>query len=355
VRLNPGRLSTGGIEERANNTAGILDLPPFRPAGTADSFFDVWFQVQVGPLIFNAARPVHMQSVITHKPPGQDDLYASPNEPIDLLDLQGNPTGIRLVHASHQPTTPQEIDDFPISSAQFTLQYPGGQSENVVLNGPTRVIVDIAPTGAAGDPSGNGLDEVATTMVNLDLRGASSQGAVRVSLNPDQPTVGLIEERVNTTAGILDLPPFRPVGTANSFFDVWFRVEVGGRAFYAARPVHMQSIISHKPPGPSDQYVSESAPIELLDANGLPTGIRLIHATHSPNVLPQGPVLTISRRPNNVIALSWTDTTALFRPQSAIAVTGPWTDATGFTPASNGQQSFNVRIEAASRFYRLIK
>ena len=357
VRLNPARLSTGGIEERANNTPGTLDLPPFRPIGTADSFFDVWFQVQVGPLIFNAARPVHMQSVITHKPPAQDDLYASPNEPIDLLDLQGNPTGIRLVHAFHQPTPPQEIDDFPISSAQFTLQYPGGLSENVVLTGPTRVIVDIAATGAATDPNGNGLDEVATTMVNLDLRGTSSQGAVRVSLNPDRPTLGLIEERVNTTPGALDLPPFRPAGTANSFFDVWFRVEVGGRVFYAARPVHMQSIISHKPPGPSDQYLSESVPIELLDPNGLPTGIRLIHATHRPNGPPQAPVLNIRRSLDNGITLSWIDTTATFLLQSAPSVSGPWSQVTGFTPtpSTEGQQSFTVRVAGAAQFYRLIK
>lgn len=41
LRLREGFSSTGTLEETENQVSGRLDIPPFAPKGTADSFFDV--------------------------------------------------------------------------------------------------------------------------------------------------------------------------------------------------------------------------------------------------------------------------------------------------------------------------
>ena len=45
-------------------------------------------------------------------------------------------------------------------------------------------------------------------------------------------------------SGILDLPPFTAVGQASSFFDVFFRVQVGTNFYVAANSLRMAAIIS---------------------------------------------------------------------------------------------------------------
>ncbi|MHC4560771.1 MAG: hypothetical protein ACYS80_26115, partial [Planctomycetota bacterium] len=46
LSVNPNMPSLGRITEQTNNTPGVLDLPPFSP-GTADSFFDVFVEVEI--------------------------------------------------------------------------------------------------------------------------------------------------------------------------------------------------------------------------------------------------------------------------------------------------------------------
>jgi hypothetical protein len=284
VTLDPAHKTLGQIEEKANNTPGILDVPPFTPAGTADSFFDVYYLIQVGDRVFHPAKPVHMTSVIHHKPPAPGDDYVNPfTEPVDLLDANGQPTGIKIIKEVHTPNPPKEIDVFPGSLAQITLTKPDGSSEVVSLSGPSTVEVLIGLNGQAFDSDGDGLDQVSTEMTQLDLKGTSSMGPVRVNLDPSHKTVGEIEEKVNNTPGILDVPPFAATGTADSFFDVYFEIHVGDRVFHPAKPVHMASVIHHKPPGPGDDYVNPfTEPVDLLDANGQPTGIKIIKEVHTP-------------------------------------------------------------------------
>ena len=63
-------MSLGQIEEQANITRGMLDIPPFASAGKADSFFDLFVNIQVNDQVLHPAQQLHMVSVITHKPPG---------------------------------------------------------------------------------------------------------------------------------------------------------------------------------------------------------------------------------------------------------------------------------------------
>src|SRR5688572_1450297 len=65
-----------------------------------------------------------------------------------------------------------EIDEFPNSSAVIELTGPNG-SERITLRGPSTVHVAIGPNGEAVDTDGDGLDQVKTQMVELELTGSS--------------------------------------------------------------------------------------------------------------------------------------------------------------------------------------
>jgi hypothetical protein len=288
VRLSEAQPSTGEIEEKVNNTPGVLDLPPFAASGTADSFFDVWFEIEVGPpgqsQVLHVADPVHMATVISHKPPVPGETYQNPfTQPIPLLDQNGNPIGLSILDEVHTPNPPTERDHFPETQADITLIAPDGSQESLTLSGPTQVNVffEGQQEGQAADDDGDGLDEVATEIQEMTLTGTSSMGPVEVRLNPNIPSTGLIEEKENKTPGVLDIPPFTDTGGANSFFDVFFEVQLGDTVLHTEVPKHMASMISHKPPAPGDVYENPDT-IPLLDANGRPSGFSIGPAKHVP-------------------------------------------------------------------------
>jgi hypothetical protein len=134
--------------------------------------------------------------------------------------------------------------------------------------------------GEAQDDDGDGRDEVSTEMVQLDLVGDSSMGEVKVRLNPSRATTGEIEELRNSHPGWLDLDPFYP-GDADSFFDVFFEIEVGGMVLHNEQPKRMSAVITHKPPAEGDFYESLQT-IPLFDANGNATGFSLGLGLHVP-------------------------------------------------------------------------
>src|SRR3989442_132254 len=158
-----------------------------------------------------------------------------------------------------------------------TLFRSNGQVERVIVAGPTQVQVDIDPaTGLAADTDANGLDDVPTLMTLLNLMGNSSQGAVMISLDPSKPTTGRIEEKVNLIPGVLDLDPYGGKGCANSSFDLNVLIKVGANVYHPAVPLHIAAMICHKPPGPGEAYMNLTDQlIDLLDANGNRTGIRI--------------------------------------------------------------------------------
>ncbi len=102
VGLNTTLQSLGEMEETANNTPGRMDLPPFTAGGTAESFFDVFLEIEVAGQTFYTRQPKHMAGVISHKPPAPGDLYGGV-EPVELYDKLGRPTGILLTVAHHIP------------------------------------------------------------------------------------------------------------------------------------------------------------------------------------------------------------------------------------------------------------
>ncbi|MCP3937961.1 MAG: hypothetical protein GY708_21645, partial [Actinomycetia bacterium] len=228
VSLNPDLETIGVIEEKVNNSPGTLDLPPFTSVGSANSFFDVFFQITLpdGTVVENLA-PKRISSIIFEKPPEPGAVYESPTT-IPLFLEDGTPTEYSLGPTRHIPRDHfVERDVFEETFAQMELIAPNGTVELVQLVGPT--VVDVwfeRREGEALDDDAipDGLEEVMTHMVEMDLRGNSSMGPIRVTLNEDTPTTGEIEERVNNTPGILDVQPFASSGAAVSIFDVFFDI-----------------------------------------------------------------------------------------------------------------------------------
>jgi hypothetical protein len=96
---HPSQRSLGKMEENNNVQAGRLDLlgdnlplcvehpspPPNCVGTTADSFFDVYFEVEAAGMVLHNQTPKHMVATITHKPPAQGETYENP-DPIPLYN-----------------------------------------------------------------------------------------------------------------------------------------------------------------------------------------------------------------------------------------------------------------------------
>ena len=131
----------------------------------------------------------------------------------------------------------------------------------------------------------------------MQLMGETPLGPIEVRLRdhqkfPFQPSQVFIEEQENNTPGILDLPPFTPEGTAESFFDVFLEVEVAGQVLHHRQPIQMQGIVKRKPVARGDTLRS-SGMVELFTEDGQPSGVELSNALFTPNALP--PSARISR------------------------------------------------------------
>ncbi|MFQ5571302.1 MAG: hypothetical protein ACE5G0_16620, partial [Rhodothermales bacterium] len=283
LQENPDEPSLGAIEEKANNTNGILDLDPFAP-GDANSFFDVFFEIDAGGgLLLRNKVALRIEAMISEKPPHDRYIHLiPPGGAIELFDRNGNPTGIFIVRAEHN-TGFVEQDQFPASLAEVELIHPDRTTEPLRLLGPTLVLVFFEDNneGDADDDDNNGLDEVETEMVSLSLKGTSSLGPIEVRLRRDEPSTGFIEEEENNTKDRLDIDPFHD-GDATSCFDVFFEIIVGGVVMHTERPKRMCTTITEKPPGPGDVYFNPDE-IPLLDENGNPTGFSIGITRHTPN------------------------------------------------------------------------
>lgn len=173
-----------------------------------------------------------------------------------------------------------ETDIFSTTTAQVEVRFPNGASEIIKMSGPTTVEVRL---GGISDMDGDGCEEVETEMLQLELTGTSPMlGPVNVRLNPTMPSHGMIKEQANNTLGVLDVQPLAPSGLADSFFDVFFDIEVAGQTLHNQQPKHMKTVITHKPPAEGETY-EDPTPIELYDESGRPTGITLVGAHHTPN------------------------------------------------------------------------
>jgi hypothetical protein len=175
-----------------------------------------------------------------------------------------------------------EVDEFPLSLGRFTIEGPLG-SNRILMQGPTTILVDLL---GIGDPDGDGREGVTAEMIRLDLTGSSPFGPMRLRIrdpakHPFQRSLGRIDEQSNATAGGLDLPPFAASGRADSYFDVYFEVEVAGMLLHNKEPKRMSAEISVKPP--RERYEGPTF-LTLYDESNAPTQFRVGGASHIPDL-----------------------------------------------------------------------
>ena len=232
-------------------------------------------------------------------PPGEDypsDLDWRDGRPnqvaADDFISDGRPvTAVRWWGSNARIEREIEVDFFPDSEMTFEINsLIPAWSETVTVIGPTTVEVDL---GGLGDKQANGLEEVSTEIVSMELTGVSTNlGPIIVRLrpwtsNPFMRTVGQIEEKVNNTTDVLDIPPFTATGSASTYFDVFFEVEVaGGEVYHNLIPKHIETQITHKPPAQGEKYESPDA-IPLYDENKVFTGITIKAGFHIPDPDPK--------------------------------------------------------------------
>jgi CSLREA domain-containing protein len=284
VFLDPSRPSLGEIEERANEKPEILEIAPFAEGRAADSFFDVFVQIEIGGQVLHTDEPERWVGTLNHLPPAPGDTYWMENtKPVALLDDGDNFTGLWIVDEQIMLEPVQRLDVFPSVQKELVWQLPNGDTERVQLGGSMTVATKTNEYGTAADTDGDGLDQVATEVVALDLRGTSSLGPVRVSLG-EGSSRGETEERINFTPGTLDLPPFAREGIADSFFDVFLQIEIAEEAFFTETAEPLQAVLTQFPPAPGETYQTpeEMPPIELRDANGHSTGLHIVREWLTP-------------------------------------------------------------------------
>ena len=76
-----------------------------------------------------------------------------------------------------------------------------------------------------------------------------------------------------------------PDTSADSFFDVWTEISIGGQRAITERPLPLGTLIDHKPPEDGERYVNPYLqPVELIDpATGQGTGIFIVREVHQPD------------------------------------------------------------------------
>jgi len=135
---HPLQRSVGKIEESINVQPGRLDLPgrdppfcvePVPPncVGTmADSFFDVYFEVEAAGQVLHNHDPKHMMEIIVHKPPATGETYENPDV-IQLFNESEIYAQVDVTGASHTPD-PHPVGG--VAELPEAAQAPAGQSDS---------------------------------------------------------------------------------------------------------------------------------------------------------------------------------------------------------------------------------
>ncbi|MFQ5884219.1 MAG: hypothetical protein ACE5IO_03870, partial [Thermoplasmata archaeon] len=177
-----------------------------------------------------------------------------------------------------------EVDYFPNSEAVVEVLTPFG-AETLTVQGPTTVEVILSDLG---DTDGDGREQVPTEIVQMELTGSSPMlGPVTIRLrdpseSPFQRSTGEIEEDDNNNPGVLDIPPFTPSGTADSFFDVYVEIDIGGSVLHNEYPARIVADnLTNKPPAENETYCGEVG-VMLFDENNNPSGVQVQSVCHTP-------------------------------------------------------------------------
>jgi hypothetical protein len=159
-----------------------------------------------------------------------------------------------------------EADTFGVC-LKMKIDFVGIGLSDVQVSGPAiqKTYYEGSTSGSAIDDDSNGLDEVVSRLADIRLTGNDpSVGQVILRLHPIIPSLGQVEETVNSTTGTLDIQPFTPTALADSFFDVFFAIELPdmGLCFYPNQPIRLAGKIDKIPPSGMNVY-SANIPIPV--------------------------------------------------------------------------------------------
>ena len=215
---------------------------------------------------------------------GIDDGDGSTDEEaIDGIDNDGDFRIDEDTFCTTQPTL--ETDDFTFAEAEISIILDGTPiASRLTVNGFLQIEADFSTLGDT-DTVGNGLEQVQTEIVSMDLVGSGitlRAGSAGLSL---QTSLGEIEEDSNATPGLLELPPFAP-GSAQAFFDVFFEVAFADDVFGIEQPLHVAGPISFKPAGPGDSLSGDFVAQDLRDVFGTVVGSITLHSLTPLPLLP---------------------------------------------------------------------
>jgi hypothetical protein len=184
------------------------------------------------------------------------------------------------------------------------------QTETVELEGPM-VVLRSDPQDADDD----GLVDIETEIVEMTLTGTSSFGPIEVRLNPDQRSMGLVEQQEPGQ----DTP-------ADSFFDIFLHVEIldVGLVGFHEEAIRMEAVLVEFPPGFLDQYEGALAlPTPLLSVDSKEEFALILDALHVPNPPPENgetPTPTATPTPTPEATPTPTPTPAEEQPEPAISI-----------------------------------
>ena len=158
-------------------------------------------------------------------------------------------------------------DEFPVSAAQLgiDLTLDGIPDTEIAAEGPFLV------HRSAPQPGSDGRRVIQTEIVAMELTGSSALGPVTIRLNPDRRSTGQIVGK----APEQDFP-------ADSFFDIFVTIEVGGQNLVNQTAIRVEAVITEIPPKITIYRSFRDPIIPLFGPAGNLVAL-LLHVAHAPN------------------------------------------------------------------------
>jgi hypothetical protein len=275
---HPLFVTSGEIEESVNSQTARLDLPPFVPSGTGSSTLDLYFSLAVGGKVYHNHAAKHLFATLTAVPPASGEQYRNfVTTPLFTAAESASPYQARrlfLTPVDVKPTGTQR-DSFPQTRMAMEVSGPWGFDELVF----TGIVHTDAYLGTLADGDLDKLEQMGTRLTGMALTSPGGvfghvPGPVTIQLS-DTLAFGQVEEGVNYTPGLLDLPPFTPVGTGSgSFSPVQFDLSIpGSPILHLQDPASLTASVLHRVPAGSGDTYRANGEIPLVDASEQPSGM----------------------------------------------------------------------------------